>query len=873
MKSSDPPVYFGEWVKKRRKALDLTQVELAHKSGCSVFALRKIESGERRPSKQLAGLLAKSLDISPEEKEIFIRVARGEVNLERLHAPSLDTLVASIIPEFQPASLSSNIPLQITPLIGREAELSAMEKLFNNPECRLLTLTGMGGIGKTRLAIEFATLQRSAFQGGVFYIPLAPINTTEAIVPAVADAIGFVFSGPTDPKEQLLSYIANRLNQPVLLVLDNLEHLLIQPSEHDETGIVSLVSEFLQRVPNLKFVATSRERLNLRGEWTYELHGLPVPPWDFSGEMEDYSAVALFVLSARRSKLDFEITPQEQAAVIKICQLLDGIPLATELAAAWVGILSCREIAHEINSNIDFLSTSMRDIPERHRSIRASFDHSWKLLSNEEKDALCQLSVFRGGFDRVAVEEITGASLTLLASLVSKSLVHRMENGRFDLHEVIRQFASDHLDAGKQGMGTRDRHCNYYLKFARDLENGLKSASQQNALRELTDEMDNVREAWAYAIDHQKYLPVRQAIRSLGWYFEATGLLGEGIDHFEPLVVALRDKPLEESKVKSLGLALMQQGLLYFRKGNFSRAHHLFEESINILRLLDDRTLMTDAMVYLGVILHLDGKYDQSHSTLEEALACAKDGNDEWFAAYALYNLGYIDSLKGYYIEGYQKMMAGLESWRALGDPYSISLGLNFLVTTLIKLERYEEAKSNMQESIRLCTQSKNRWGMGTAYRYFGLATLAQGNFPEAQTLFRKSLEIFDEFVIGWDIARTLSYLGDATRMAGDLTEAKQIYLDALQLSLEGNAIPIALDCLFGLAEILFRTGEIEAGLRLSYHVQNNPASVQETKDRAGELSTKLATLLKPPQVKAAQSEAEIKSINEIVDVLLASSS
>jgi len=453
MEKADSPVIFGEWVKKRRKALDLTQEELASRAGCSVFAMRKIESGERRPSKQLADLLAEALEIPSEEKQTFIRVARGDTNLERLRTPSLkssftsisDTLT-SLGASLQPAPVSNRIPIQPTPLLGRDPELAAMERLFNNPQCRLLTLTGMGGIGKTRLAIEFATRQQSAFPAGIFYVPLAPINSPDGIVPTMADVFGFVFSGPNDPKEQLINYIAVQLKQPMLLVLDNLEHLLVQSLSGEKQGAVELVSEFLQRLPHLRILATSRERLNLLGEWTYELHGLVVPPLEFSGKLEDYSAAALFMQHAMRTKADFDLTDTEQPALIQICQLLDGTPLAIELAAAWVGMLSCQEIAQEIRSNIGFLTSSMRDIPERHRSLRATFDHSWKLLSDHEREALSRLSVFQGGFDRTAAEKVACATLPLLASLVSKSLVRRTDNGRYDLHEVIRQYASSRLE-------------------------------------------------------------------------------------------------------------------------------------------------------------------------------------------------------------------------------------------------------------------------------------------------------------------------------------------------------------------------------------------------------------------------------------------
>jgi predicted ATPase/transcriptional regulator with XRE-family HTH domain len=868
MESSYPPVFFGEWVKRRRKALDLTQNELSQRAGCSIFTVRKIESGERRPSKQLAELLANALEISPEEKQTFIRIARGELNLERMQATSLDSTLPPIS-DFQPDTHLSRIPLQSAPLVGREPELSAMERLFNDPQCRLITLTGMGGIGKTRLALEFASRQQTAFGGGVFYVSLTSIKSPDAIVPVLADAMGFVFSGPADPKEQLLNYIVFQLEQPVLLILDNLEHLLVQDPWEGKTGAAELVSEFLGRLPNAKILATSRERLNLRGEWTYELHGLAVPPVEFSTRLEDYSAVELFVQSARRAKVDFEITDAEVPSVVQICQLLDGIPLALELAAAWVGILSCHEIAQEIDSNIDFLTTTIRDIPARHRSIRASFNHSWNLLSAEEKAALSKLSVFQGGFDRYAAEKIAGASLPLLASLVSKSLIGRAESERYELHEVIRQFASSHLDDEPIRFNTYEIHCEYYLSFTGEREKSLKSAPQQEAVRQLANEIDNIRAAWAWAVQYNKYAQLGQAGRAWGWYFEIAGLYREGIEQLEMLVRALKAEPHASQWHRVLGLALIHQALLYFRKGEFDHAQAHYEEGIATLRPIGDQTLLADALIYLGIITHLNGEYARSKSLLEEGLAFAREGNERWFEAYAIYNLGYIASVMGRYEEALEQMLTGLSIWRAIGDPHSIALGLNYLVTTLNQLGRYQEAKAFMHESIALCEEAKNRWGMGTAYRYLGVATMAEGRFKEAQDHLRKSLEVFGEHIVGWDIARTLSYLGEATMLAGNLSEAREIYMNALRLSVDAKIIPIALDSLLGLARISMQIGAIDRGLGLSDYVLNAPASTQETKDCARQLCMEGNTKLTDQEIETARLWSQNQSIENILDDLL----
>jgi predicted ATPase/transcriptional regulator with XRE-family HTH domain len=877
MEEKEPLVIFCEWLKHRRKALDLTQDEVAKRAGCSVGALRKIESGERRPSKQLAGLLARALEIPEEERQTFVRVARGELSQKRLGQPFIEPLPAALdisIPQLDQQSLPPDkrtnlplhrIPLQATPLIGRGGELAAIERIFNDPQCRLLTLTGVGGIGKTRLAIEFATRSASEFPGGIFYIPLTQINSPAEIVPAIADILDFVFSGPTDPKEQLINYLANNIKQKTLFVLDNLETVLrLDSPQNLNASLVGLVGELLERLPDIKILGTSRERLNLHGEWTYELHGLSVPPTDYQGSLENYSSVTLFTKRAQQIKADFQAPVEDQPALIKICQLIEGVPLAIELAAAWVGMLSCQEIAQEIQSNMDFLTTSMRDMPERHRSIKATFDHSWNLLNKEECRALSQLSVFHGGFDRDAAFQIAGASLPLLASLIAKSLVRRTESGRYDLHEVIRQYALSHLDDHPNKFSTYERHCVYYLTLLSHQERSLKSAPQQDAIRLLTDEIDNIRAAWAWAIGQNNFALLEKAGRALGWYFEIAGLYREGIEQLELLVRALKASPQADQWPRVLGLAFIHQALLTFRKGEFDRAQELYEESITILRPIGDQKLLADALIFLGIIQHLQGDFELARSSMLEGLDCARAGNDRWFEAYAIYNLGYLDSLKGKYAEGYEQMMAGLDMWRALGDPHYIALGLNFMVPTLNKLGLYEKARTFMQESIALCGQAKNRWGMGTAYRYLGLAYIAEGNYVEAQANIQKSLEIFGNFTIGWDIARSISYLGDIAWMSGDFSEAQNRYRDALQLSMEIRAFPIALDVLTGLASLKTRTGHVEDALTLCYYIVDHPSSEEETKRRAKELSARLEPELISSQINAARAMAVEKSLGEI---------
>lgn len=854
------PGSFGDWLKARRKAIDLTQEELSARAGCSVFALRKIETGERRPSKQLAGLLAAALEIPEADRSTFIRVARGDLSLERLHAPQPHSKPASLV--HQPAP--HHLPLSPTPLLGRDPELAAMDRIFNEPPCRLLTLTGMGGIGKTRLAMEFASRQQSRFPGGIHYIPLASISSAELIVPAIAEVLEFTFSGPTDLQEQLFGYLAETVIQPALLVLDNLEHLLAQ-----SPAAAELVADILRRFPNIKILCTSRERLNLHDEWMYELHGLPIPPNEFVDKLEDYSAAELFLQRARQIHAEFELTETDRPALVRICHLVEGIPLAIELAAAWAGMLSCREIAQEIESNIDFLTTSMRDIPERHRSLKATFDHSWRLLSDEEREALSRLSVFHGGFDRLAAENVADATLPLLASLVSKSLVRRTEDGRYDLHEVIRQYALSHLEeASEKFYENHDRHCAYYLTLASEYERKLKSAHQQVAVHQMSVELDNMRAAWDWGIKRDKFEALGRAVRSFGWFYEVTGMLQDGIEQLELLVRVSKSEPGDIHVKKALGSALVHQGLLNFRTGEFMHAVELYKRSIAILRSVDAPALLADALIFSGTISHLNGDYLEAKALIQEGLQYARAANDSWFAAYGVYNLGHVDSLLGEYQKGYEQMQAGMKLWRELGDPHSISLGLNFLVETQIALGQHESAITAMRESIALCEQTKNRWGLGTAYRYLGLATLATGRYDEAQGYFQKSLEVFGEYFKGWDIARTLLYMGEAHLMVGEHPNAKPALLNALRLARDIHSAPLMLDAITALASMDIRLEpERTAGwLRV---VSTHLAAPQEMKDRACQLLRVVEGYLNADQMQLIRKGQPNESLESIVDALL----
>ncbi|CAG0946887.1 partial Putative HTH-type transcriptional regulator, partial [Anaerolineae bacterium] len=479
---------------------------------------------------------------------------------------------------------------------------------------------------------------------------------------------------------------------------------------------------------------------------------------------------------------------------------------------------------------------------------------------------LCGLAIFQGGFQRNAAEHIVGASLPLLATLVSKSLVRRTESGRYDLHEVIRQYAQAHLaeDSARE-TAIRNRHSEYYLEKLCCREKDLKSSALRETLRELTDEIDNLRAAWVWAFEHEKFATLGDAVMGFGRLFELGGWLREGIEQIEPVVQVLRRKAENAERNLVLGKALGQQALLWFRWGKFEHAMTVFDESIDLLRPLNHPAALTHSLVYGSVILHLNGDTERAQTRLHEGFECARAAHDDWFIAYALLNQGYIASLMGRYEEGYRQMMEAIVTWRKLGDPQAIALGLNFLSPTVVHLRRYAEAEANMRESLELCEQAGNRWGMGTAYRFWGLAALAQGKLDEAESLIYKSLDVLHKLSTGWDIVLCHIYLAEIKVAQKDPGEAKLIFEEAIKMGMEIQAIPLVLDALIGLAGLHAQAGENEQSLEFAICVANHPAATQEAKSRAEKLVAELTPRLSPQQIETAQVRVRQKCFDEII--------
>jgi len=852
---------FGEWLRQRRQALDLTRDQLAQAAGCSVSALRKIETDERRPSRQLAELLANCLGILPGERLTFLQVARGLLHVERLGTP----FPAAAPLWARPAAPrpASNLPISPTPLIGREPELAALAGLLRDPQCRLLTLVGPGGIGKTRLAIAAAAAQREAFADGVFFVSLASIASPRFIVPAIVESLGLHLSGPADPHIQLINYLRGK---ELLLLLDNLEHLM--------SG-AELLTQVLASAPEPRLLLTSRERLELRGEWVFEVQGLPVPPLDQVEELGGNSALDLFVQSALRAGAGFQLSADERPHAVHICRLVDGMPLGIELAAAWVRVLSCREIAQEIERSLEFLVTSARDVPERHRSLRAVFDHSWRLLTDEERRAMRALSIFRGGFQRDAAEAVAGITLPLLAALAAKSLLRRTSTGRYDLHELVRQYAAERLQADTdEESAVRDRHSAHFTAFVERQEGDLKGERQLEALADMGAEIDNLRGAWRWAVMRGHTAAIQKFIKGFWFFYEIRGWFQEAEVTFRWAAETLDrlEVPSErpDSCVEMLRAFLRaNQGWFCLRLGRFEEAQRLLQANLAPLRMLDATGELGLALHHIGVLERLAGDYAQSRAHFQEALALATRIGDRWGIALAHGNLGLAVQALGEYEEAEAYLQTANAGFQALGDPRMIAVGLFFLGRLKCTLGAYVEAQGHLRESLMLGGVIGDRWIEGMALGQLGQIAQAQGEHVEAARLFRESLALMREINEHWSILQALNGLGAAMLELGTWQEARTAFYEALHLAWEMQALPDALGALAGLAGLHMQLGDAEQAFELLVHVSSHAASSEETKQRAERLRAQLEPQLTSQQIGAIEAQARTKAFDAVVTELL----
>lgn len=860
---------FGSWIRRQRKALDLTQQELARRVNCSLSTIVKIEGDQRRPSHQIAELLAMHLSIPENQRELFLKVARGLKSIDQM---SLLPMHLEHLLQTTPGKATCILPVLPTPLVGRKNELAELIRLLTLPECRLLTIVGPGGVGKTRLALQVAhdltSTKPPSFPDGLCFVSLASVMAIEFIPKAIAGAIGFELSGPLKPEDQLLNYLQKRR---MLLLVDNTEHLL--------AGIETF-TRILEKAPGVKLLVTSRERLNLRSEWVFDLQGLLAPPLDMDKEPENYSAAKLFLYRAQQTQIDFLLQEEDRPAVAQICRMLDGLPLGIEMAAAWVRTLPLSEIAAEIAQDLDFLTTSARDIPERHRSLRVVFDYSWNLLTPPEQRTLRQLSVFRDGFTREAAQAVTETHLPVLNSLIDKSLLRRGESARYELHELVRGYAVARLvEEPDEAASLHERHSRFFLSLVCDVGPDLQSNRQKEALAGLSSEMANIRLAWTWAVAHSQIELLREAAWSLWYFFDLRNYYREAEAVFADAVEMVRmnlkrqHAIIREADRKmyagTLGQFLMHQAYFTMRLGQVDEAETLCKASISSLRSVDDAEALAHALTYYAVLNWTIGELDRAWRLLQESLPLSKEHGPPWQTTLFTCILGSVAYERGEYEYSYQLLIEALERSRDIGDPRLTSFITAYLGRTALKLKRTTEIEAALWEGAQITQESGDRFGYGLMLEQLALTTWARGDFNAAEQLFESCVELFREIDDAWYLSRALTSWGEFRQFLGDLTKAAEHFRQAIRLSLDAQAFLIALNAFVGLAEVYTQEDKAESALEITIRVMEHPASSQDARTNAKLIQRNIESQLTSDEVKAIHQRARSETLEQFARIHL----
>lgn len=748
-------------------------------------------------------------DSLPERMQL---VELGHYSLKDLTRPEhlYELRLAELPSEFPPLRSSgtgiANLPAETTSFVGRQQELEQVAQLMVDPDCRILTLLGPGGVGKTRLAMECAARQVHSYADGAYFVALAPLRAAEHLVPTIANSLNFPFdthSSDLDPKSQLMDYLSGR---SVLLLMDNFEHLV--------KG-AGLLAEIAERAPGAKLLVTSRERLNLQGEWTFGVEGMRYPTNGDASNLDQYSALQLFRERARQVSPGFELSEELRLHASRICHLMDGMPLGIELATAWIPMLSCREIAEEIEKNLDFLGSQRSDLPDRHRSLRAAFDHSWNLLPPQQQAVLPKLSVFRGGFTRQAAEQVAGADLRMLAELVSKSLIHKSVAGRYEIHELLRQYARERLEAAPgEEAEVRQRQSQYYLDFLRQRQQALSGADLQQAKAEIREEFGNLRLATNWCLVNGDDQTAQTALLALRSYYWVSGW-HEGLQEASQWVEAIERGRLAESPGAVerdpvyLTARVIQAGFMT-DLGQHEESEVICRAELPTVRKLGQPELLAATVTTLAINAALRGEYRESIDLGVEAHELTKISDQEVMRGSLLLWTGWDHYQLGEYEAADREWTEGYQIFKALGNEWALAFALSKLGLGADALKDYQQAVAYHQEARETFVKLGDQAGEAYTLSRLSISMYAMGKLDEAIHAGRQGLELFEGIGHRWGIGVSMCRIGFPVLKQGDPVEANRLFAQALQRALEFNMEALALYALGGLASVLTSQAEFD---------------------------------------------------------------
>jgi predicted ATPase/DNA-binding XRE family transcriptional regulator len=753
---------FGEQLRRYREAAGLTQEALAEQAGLTVSAVSALERGvRRRPYPHTVRLLAAALGLSAEERVAFVAA---------VPRPGIVSSVENGTPRTAPPS---NLPGQLTTLIGRDREEAAIAELLARPEVRLLTLTGPAGVGKTRLALQLGAVVGGRFSDGAWFVPLATLAYPDLVLPTIARTMGLRETGGRGLLEGLRSALKDRR---MLLILDNFEHL---------ASAAPGVADLLAGCPQLKVLATSRAALQVRGEWEFPVPPLATPgtAYTSSADLLRYPAVRLFVERARAVRPSFGLSPMNAPAVARICARLDGLPLALELAAARVRLLPTGTMLARLEDRLGLLTGGPRDLPVRQQTLRGSIAWSYDLLTEGERALFRRLAVFIGGCELEAAEAICREDgcpatdlLDGLESLVRNSLLRQEEQAggepRLAMLETTREYALERLEASGEAAAIRAGHARYYLRFAEAADLELHGPRQLAWLNRLEREHDNLRAALGWAGRSGEAEGGLRLAGALSWFWLIRGYWSEGRGWVEGALASAERAGRTEARAK----ALLGAGELAWQQGDYVASRRRLDESLAICRQLRDRRGAAHALVFLAMVSWRQGDYAATRSRLERSAELSHAAGDTWGLALALHDLGQLALEQGDHAAAGSRLEESVALFREVGDEWGLALALNSLGDVARCRGDYDGEAALYEESLARFRKLGDKQNMASLLHNLGYAAHHWGDGRRAAARFTESLGLFRELDDRQGIAECLAGLAGVAAAAGQPERAARLF-------------------------------------------------------------------------------------------------
>lgn len=717
----------------------------------------------------------------------YSRLLQAEMGVEpgRLARQLYERILAEEEVQTNLPGLPGGVPVSLTPFIGRVKELADLTAWLRDPGLRLITLLGPGGSGKTRLALQAARGLRYDYPDGIFLVSLSGLGSSEAFLPVLARTLGMVLHPQWgDPFEQIVGYLQHR---SLLLILDSFEEV---------PAAVQWVARLLQAVPHIRLLVTSRARLNLQSEQVFPLEGMHYPdPASLAGApaaLEDYSALQLFHSTARQVRPGYAHTADDLPHLVRICQLVAGMPLGLVLAANWLETCTPAEIAAEIERSLDFLSSSFEDVPERQRSMRATLDYSWRLLEEEDRVAFQRVSVFQGAFTRQAAAQVAQVSAGGLRHLVDKSMLQAGQ-GSYRMHDLLRQYAAEKLaESPGENRWVREAHCKYFLEGVAASESRLKSAQRRAVLGELDAQISDIQAAWRWACQQADLPQLARSLEGLGVYYQARLRFCEGDAACQAGLEALPGGPelSPEGSLLRPRLMLWRESFLV-ALGQLEDGRQLRQQAGILFDQLEAQQV--DVRLARAVYWRAEGDAQADLKTklehYENSLLCYRQMGETWRLAYLLSWSGEIYQRRGDLERCWQYQHEALQLARQVGEPDEILACLRHMVFTNFLSNRVESAQQQMREVMEFAETSVDAPNRAYTQMILGVQLDWAGRFAEAIELLERALPLLRSLGNHYGVVFGTMGLGAARLHSGEFYRAEEIIRNLIPLAEQGGFV------------------------------------------------------------------------------------